>query len=262
VKILVGVVLGATAVLCLVVGKATLFALVLLLALIAAGEFFRVARERGVRPQPVVGFAGVAALYTLAFLDPELFPRRAPGVVAAALVLTAGAFVLHRRSEGATLGIATTVLGVVWIGLLGSFIIVLRGVGFRPVLAFGLMATLNDAGAFFAGRAIGKHPMAPSISPGKTWEGFAGGTIVTMITAVVVAWQLNPPFTLGRALILGALVAISAPVGDLISSAMKRDAGLKDTGASIPGHGGALDRLDSLIVSAPVFHYAFRAMIR
>lgn len=261
-KILIGVVLGAVAAVCLVLGKATLFGLVLLLALVATGEFFRVARRRGVVPQAAVGFAGVAALYTLAYLDPNLFPRRAPGVVAAVVVLAAGLTLLTRSREGATQAIATTVLGVVWIGLLGSFIIVLRGLGFRPVLAFGLMATLNDAGAFFAGRAIGRHPMAPSISPDKTWEGFAGGFVATMVTAAVVGWQLDPPLGVGRALILGALVALTAPAGDAIESAMKRDAGLKDAGGAIPGHGGALDRLDSLLVSAPVFTYAFRAMIR
>jgi phosphatidate cytidylyltransferase len=124
------------------------------------------------------------------------------------------------------------------------------------------MAALNDVGAYVAGRAIGRHPMAPAISPSKTWEGFAGGTIATMIASAVVAWQLDPPFTLGRALILGALVALAAPAGDLIESAMKREAGIKDAGGLIPGHGGALDLIDSLLISAPVFFYAFRAMIR
>jgi phosphatidate cytidylyltransferase len=262
VKILVGIAFGAVAIVCLVLGKATLFGLVLLLVLVATGELFRIARRLGVRPQTVAGFAGVAGLCILASLDPGLFPRRAPGVIAATVLLAAGIAILRRSREGATRGIATTVLAVVWIGLAGSFIIVLRGFGFRPALAFGLMATLNDAGAFFVGRTIGRHPMAPAISPDKTWEGFAGGTLVTMITALVVAWQLNPPFTLGRALILGALVAVTAPAGDAIESALKREADLKDAGGVIPLHGGALDRLDSLLISAPVFTYAFRAMIR
>ena len=261
-KVVAGVVLAGIAIACLVFSKATLFALLLVLVLVASGEFFRLARRRGVRPYPLVGFVAVAAFFAIAYGDAERLPRQAPAVVAGTLVVAAMTAVLRRHREGATLGVATTVLGAVSVGLLGSYMVVLRELGFRVVLVFGLMVILNDAGAFFSGRSLGRHPMMPGISPDKSWEGLAGGTLATLIVALIAAWKLSPPFTLGRSLILGVLVAVAAPAGDAIESAMKRDAGLKDSGGAIPGHGGALDRLDSLLVSAPVFYYALQAMIR
>jgi phosphatidate cytidylyltransferase len=125
---------------------------------------------------------------------------------------------------------------------------------------FGLMVILNDAGAWAVGRRTGRHALAPSISPDKSWEGWLGGAVFTFAVGILAGAGLDPPMTVGRGLILAALVAIAAPLGDLFESMLKRDFGVKDAGQVIPAHGGALDRLDSLIFTAPLFFYAFRAL--
>ena len=261
-KLFVGVVLGGIALACLFWSRVTVLILLLVLALIAAGELFRLARSRGARPVPVVGLVGVAAAYVIAYRENTAAPEDYPILIAAALVATA-AFVLFRRDrEGAIVSIASTVFVVVYVGMMGSYILAMRGApdGFRIVLTFGLMVVLNDAGSWAIGRTWGRHAMAPRISPTKTWEGALGGAFVTLVVGLLTGLGLDPPMTLGRGLVLAALVILAAPLGDLFESMLKRDFGVKDAGAVIPQHGGALDRLDSLLFTAPLFFYAYRAV--
>ncbi|RQP14128.1 MAG: phosphatidate cytidylyltransferase [Chryseobacterium sp.] len=113
----------------------------------------------------------------------------------------------------------------------------------------------SDSFAYFAGRMFGKHKMAPTISPKKTWEGFAGGVICTVILGAVI--QAYGPEMKGNWMIVGLLVAVFAPLGDLVESQLKRTFNVKDSGNIIPGHGGVLDRLDSFILCAPVMYIYF-----
>ncbi|MGI4872243.1 MAG: phosphatidate cytidylyltransferase [Janthinobacterium lividum] len=108
-----------------------------------------------------------------------------------------------------------------------------------------------DTGAYFAGKNFGKHKLAPSISPGKTWEGWAGGAILTLIVAASVGYFL-PTIPLGHRLVAGAVVAVFGPLGDLAESMLKRSAGVKDSGTFLPGHGGLLDRFDAFLLVLPV----------
>jgi phosphatidate cytidylyltransferase len=258
----VGVVLGGIALGCLFWSRFTLLILLLILALIAGGELFRLARARGARPVPLVGLAGIAAAYLVAYREGPTAPEKYPAVLAAALIATA-AWVLIRRDRGrALVSVAGTLFVVVYVGVMGSYMLAMRGSrdGFRIVLTFGLMVVLNDAGSWALGRAIGKRPLAPRISPSKTWEGALGGTLATAIVGLLAGIGLDPPMTLGRGLVLAGLVVIGAPLGDLFESMLKRDLGVKDAGDVIPQHGGALDRLDSLLFTAPLFFYAFRAV--
>lgn len=261
-KVVVGIVLGGVALACLFWSRFSLLILLLVLALVAAGELFRLARARGARPVPLVGLAGVAAAYVIAYREGSAAPESFAALIAAALVLTSAAVLFRKEREGAIVSIASSVFVVVYVGMMGSYILAMRGApdGFRVVLTFGLMVVLNDAGSWAVGRSFGKRALAPQISPSKTWEGVAGGAAVTLLVGLLAGLGLDPPMTVERGMILGALVVFGAPLGDLFESMLKRDFGVKDAGAVIPRHGGALDRLDSLLFTAPLFFYAYRAV--
>ncbi len=129
------------------------------------------------------------------------------------------------------------------------WVVQVRGQGWGVFLAFFLILWASDTGAYAVGKTIGRHPLAPTISPSKTWEGFLGGVVASVLVALWVSrWVFLP-----RAGWLGAAVAVSGEVGDLLESALKRDAGVKDSSRLLPGHGGVLDRLDSLLLALPVY---------
>lgn len=263
-KVVTGLAIGAVAVACLVAGPAPLLVFVLALSIIAAGELFRLVRARGHRPMPFVGFAGIASLYAVAYWRGERAPALFPAVVGASVVLAFLVMLGRRKRGGATLGLSSTVLAILYPGLLGAYVIVLRRSphGFRLAMVFGLMVVLHDTGSFFAGTTFGRRPLAPRVSPDKTWEGFLGGTIATFAVGAVAVLLFDPPFTWPTALVLAALVSAAAPLGDLSESLLKRDLGTKDSGKIFPGHGGALDRIDSAMFAAPIFFYAFRVLAR
>lgn len=129
-----------------------------------------------------------------------------------------------------------------------------NGFGWEAFMLFILIWS-SDSFAYFSGRMFGKHKMAPRISPKKTWEGFAGGVICTLILGFFIENQM--PEMRGNWIIIGLLVSIFAPLGDLVESQLKRTFGVKDSGNIIPGHGGILDRLDSFIICAPVVYLYF-----
>ncbi len=131
----------------------------------------------------------------------------------------------------------------------------------RSLVLFAMLTTFAyDTGAFFVGRAFGRHRLAPTISAGKTWEGVAGGTASALVVGLLIRWlsiSALGSFPLSPALVVGAaaLVAMAAQTGDLVESAIKRSAGVKDTGTLLPGHGGMLDRLDSLLFTGAAIYY-------
>jgi phosphatidate cytidylyltransferase len=157
---------------------------------------------------------------------------------------------------------ALTLGAALWLGWLISHFTLLRdlsppfglGIGTRwMVLAF-LVTWINDSAAYFVGKTIGRHPCAPYLSPKKTWEGTIGGWFGGVAATMLLGyWLVDLPWTHGLA--LGALVATVAPFGDLAKSMVKRQMGVKDFGALIPGHGGMFDRIDSLLFVAPVMYY-------
>ena len=116
----------------------------------------------------------------------------------------------------------------------------------------------GDTFAYFGGRLIGRHKMAPTTSPGKTWEGFVFGTLATVFVAFVALYKQDF-LTVGESIALGAIIAVAAPVGDLFESLLKRDAGVKDSGRLLGGHGGMLDRLDAFLFAAPAAYFAILA---
>jgi phosphatidate cytidylyltransferase len=146
-------------------------------------------------------------------------------------------------------------LGVAYVPLLAAFAVLLLtrpdGVGLVITLIGGVAA--YDTLAYFAGRAFGRRRIAPSISPGKTIEGTIGATLGTVVVMAFAAPRLGP-WDIGQAAILGAAVCVMAPLGDLFESLLKRDLGIKDTGVLLPGHGGALDRIDAILFCAPAVY--------
>jgi phosphatidate cytidylyltransferase len=149
-----------------------------------------------------------------------------------------------------------------WLGWLASHFILLRdlspefglGLGTRWLVVVFLVTWINDTGAYLVGKGIGRHPCCPYLSPKKTWEGTVGGWFFGLTATVLLAhWLVGLPW--GQGLALGALAATLAPFGDLAKSMVKRQLGVKDFAALIPGHGGMFDRIDSLLFVAPVVYY-------
>ncbi|OKL46536.1 hypothetical protein BSR29_06100 [Boudabousia liubingyangii] len=155
--------------------------------------------------------------------------------------------------------IAVSAFALGYVPLLASFAVLLLLRGIWPVLLFVLITVGNDTGGYIAGVMFGKHPMAPSISPKKSWEGFAGSITATLLIGTIGMYLMGARPWWG--IILGLLCAVTATAGDLAESLLKRDLGLKDMGNILPGHGGVMDRLDSLLVTAPacflIMHMAF-----
>ncbi|HEY1627985.1 MAG TPA: phosphatidate cytidylyltransferase [Streptosporangiaceae bacterium] len=180
--------------------------------------------------------------------------------LAAATGLTVLAVIAYRLVRGGTAGFvrdaSAGVFAAIYIPFLASFVAAMLspGDGARRVLTWVIVTICSDIGGYFAGITLGrgsKHPMAPAISPKKTWEGFSGSA-VACLAAGALTMTLLLHGKLWQGLILGAAAVVAAIAGDLVESAIKRDLDIKDMGSLLPGHGGVLDRIDSLLVTAPV----------
>jgi phosphatidate cytidylyltransferase len=240
---------------CYALGRTAFFVLAAAVILFALFELLDALRQQGRRPQLLLGLAFCLALLVSAYVrKPEWVLAVAAAAPASSLLL---ALRTHRTSS-ATDGVAWTILGLAWIGGGGAgavSILALRSQGVRLLIGFILIAAADDIAAYFVGTAWGRHKMAPSISPAKTWEGAAGGLAGALIVALVLI-PLGTKLDLAEAAGLGALVALLAPLGDLVESMVKRELGIKDSGTLLPGHGGMLDRLDAILFCAPaVFLY-------
>jgi phosphatidate cytidylyltransferase len=179
-----------------------------------------------------------------------------PTAVVAVLAMTCLAVLVWRMAEGAdgflrdaTAGLFTTV----YVPLLASFAVLMlaQDSGYKRVLVFLFLPIANDTGGYATGVFFGKHKLAPKISPGKTWEGLAGSLVITAgVGALTLTTMLHGKAWQGA--LLGIAAVASATLGDLIESVIKRDLGVKDMGNLLPGHGGIMDRLDSMLATAPV----------
>lgn len=257
-------------------GGWVLAALLMLVAALGAGELARMAAGKGVRVLAPLSAAGAAAFVAAAALSPEAGPAAAPwAAVLPVLALTAlTAAIWARGVEGSPLlAVSATVFGAAYAGCLLSFGLFLRhlpGVaspahGTALLFAPVLLTWANDSFAYFVGRAMGKRKLVPRVSPGKTVEGTVGALVGTVAVAVGYSFVLArfPAYHVSpvEAAVFGALVSAAAVVGDLAESLLKRDAGVKDSGTLLPGHGGALDRFDSLFFTLPMAYAVFRMWV-
>ena len=230
-------------------------------------EFYVLAKRRDLKPDAAIGYLAAAGLFTVFyFTDPgpgsdllmmQMIPLILMVFTAATLIaatLRGAPFDKIIASTGAT------ILGVLYVVLLGGHLVALR-TGFNQALSADLLSFFflvlmgSDTGAYYVGRAIGKHKLAPSISPGKTWEGVAGGLLAGLLMATIAHFWFFRELPLKLALPLAVVMTVVGVLGDLTESALKRGAGAKDAANILPGHGGLLDRLDSLLFNAPVIYY-------
>lgn len=230
------------------------------LTLIGLYELYAIARARQISPETIGGMlAGTIVALSGYFGSLTLTNYLLYG----GCLLVAALHVV--RGHYAVAGLAGTIFGVVYVGWFAAHLVLLHGIpqvgpGFVTMLFVAVVVT--DTAAFFVGRAIGKHKLAPKVSPGKTWEGAAGGFVFTILGMAVV-WYLQqhylgaflPDWTLGRYLYAGMVLSIASQVGDLAESCLKRDAGWKDSGSFFPGHGGVLDRCDGFLFASPFLYY-------
>ena len=236
-----------------------LFALAACVAIVGLHEF--AAMTRPLRPLVLAGYVGVLAMLVGVELGGVAW------LLAAVLGTLLAAFVLQGLAgtrQPATVAIGTTVLGAVWIGLGLAHVLLLRGLpddGRTAVFTVLLAVFAADTLAFFAGRLMGRHKLAPRISPAKTWEGFVAGTLAAVAVAFFALYEERETFlTIPEALILGGAIALAAALGDLFESALKRDLQVKDSGNLLGGHGGVLDRIDSHLFAAPAAFYVILAV--
>jgi phosphatidate cytidylyltransferase len=224
---------------------------------IALHEYFRLLAARGLEPQRLTGLLVGTAL----LLDVARPSGPHPPFWPAAIVLLLGRALARPDLAGAVPAAAATLLGAVYLGALGGTMVALRSLdpaeGPWRVLLLLVIVMGADTLAFFAGHALGRHRLAPAVSPGKTVEGALGGVVGGVAGAFVVRELGLPGLPALHVAGLGVLVSVLGIVGDLDESLLKRWAGVKDSGALFPGHGGMLDRLDSLLFGAPVLYYYF-----
>lgn len=244
----------------LLLARAWLAVAVVALALgVGLFEFFSLLRARGIRPMRAVGLFLAAAL----FLD-VVFPGwlGVPFAPLGALLLLSVTLARGADLESVSAA-AHTLLGALYLGALGGTIGALRllspvGEGGWRVVLLLVVLVFSDSFAFFVGHVAGRRRLAPAVSPGKSVEGAVGGVLGGVVGAFVVRSLGLPGLPATDAAILGAAVAVMGIVGDLDESLLKRWAGVKDSGRLFPGHGGMLDRLDSLLFGAPVLYYYFQ----
>jgi phosphatidate cytidylyltransferase len=230
------------------------------LAAVAAGiglhEFWLLTRR--LRPLAPAGYVGAG----LALVAAEL--GSVEWMVGGVMTTLALAFLLKGISatrQAATASISATVTGAVWIGLGMGFLILIRELpdhGRLAAFTVLLAVWAGDTLAYFGGRLLGRHKMAPRTSPGKTWEGFFFGAVTTVFVTFVAFYEQDF-LTIGDSVALGVAIAVAAPLGDLFESLLKRDMEVKDSGRLLGGHGGMLDRLDALLFAAPVAYYTILA---
>lgn len=249
-------------------------------ALLSVGgtlEMYRAVKKQGGEPSEFLGILACIAFQIIAWTHNG--QQFGPYLPASLLLLVIATLLteLFKRRPRPIVTIGTTVLGAVYVGWLFSYLTLLHGMqpgmirfsganipllippvahttpGEWLVIFVSACTWMCDTGALFFGKALGRHKLAPTVSPGKTWEGSIGGVLTSLVTGAALGWWLHLPMV--HALGLAALCAVAGQVGDLCESVIKRDLGIKDFGVLLPGHGGILDRIDSMLFSAPLAYY-------
>ena len=263
VAIATGVGIAALALVCFKLGTVATLALATVVVTLAAAEAYAALRRSGRRPATLLGLAATIAVMVTAYTKGvAALPLVAMLVLVTAMVW----YLVGADRSSAVEGVSATVLGFLWVGVLGSFSALILAPSIYPhrhgvaFLLGAVVATVAaDVGALAVGSVIGRHQLAPHVSPNKTWEGWVGGAVLAVVASVFITGHVHP-WTPTKAAILGAVIAVVGPVGDLCESLVKRDLGLKDMGSLLPGHGGVLDRVDALLFALPATYYLVRVL--
>jgi phosphatidate cytidylyltransferase len=250
-RVIVGVVLAVLGLVIVLHGGWAYFAVAMGIALLGLHEFYRLLRVY--RPLALAGFVGIVLMVWVAWVRS---PQSLMGVLALSLLISFALGAVPGPRPGVSVRIAITMLGLIYLGLgVGHLELIRRladGQGYALMVVFGTWA--GDTVAYFTGRYFGATPMAPRLSPKKTWEGFAGGFIGTVLLVVFIGLYYR---AIGEfhSLVIGITIGLIGPLGDLFESLVKRDVEIKDAGRFLPGHGGILDRFDAMLFSAVAVYY-------
>lgn len=248
-------------------GGIAFLVLVVLISVLAAWELGGLFRLAGSRPHRVLALLVAAASPVAAYLATKsgrgdaALPAALP-VVAVALAAPIASLLRHGEGRRPLADVAATAWMAIYAGWLPAHLVLLSGLGVRWALYAIVLTWILDTGAYAIGRVIGRHRLAPRVSPGKTWEGAAGGTMLAAAAAIAFRGWFKGELSVAESLIMGIAVAVAGITGDLAESLLKRDAGVKDASGLLPGHGGILDRFDSLFFTGPAVYYLARIVAR
>ncbi len=274
-RVITGFVFGIIALACMIFGGLPLLLLIAVIVYLCSKEYVDILKHKGFYPSMKVILFADAVFAIIAYFNKfNLVP-----VAFTIGTISAFMWVLFRGRQPYIANASTTILGFVYSGWFPLHLLFLRDLGsdnhtslqmffktdifnagFGYVLFLFFLVILTDVGCYYFGMNLGKHKLAPVISPNKTIEGSLGGAFCAVIGGFIIAYFIKLPWY--HALIAGILVTICAQVGDLCESLIKRDAGVKDSGDLLPGHGGFLDRTDSYIFTIPVMYYYFAFFVQ
>lgn len=268
-RMLTGLIMGVIALWCLQRGGVALLALIAIFVYLGSKEYVQILEYKGFYPSLKVMFFSDAIFGMLAYFN--RFDLVA--IVFTICSLSAFLWVIFKGRQPYIANVSTTILGFVYGGWFPLHLLLIRDFGYSSgflkldiqnaglgyVVFLFATVILTDTGCYYFGKKFGKHKLSPVISPNKTVEGSIGGAICAIIGAVIIGHFIN--LELYHCLILGFLCTFFAQMGDLAESLIKRDAGVKDSGKLLPGHGGFLDRLDSYVLTIPVMFYYLKYFV-
>lgn len=256
-RMLTGFIMGTITMGCIMLGGPFILVMLSIIIFFASKEYVKILEHKGFYPSLKIILASEAILAVITYFD------RVEYVASALIVCTFASFmwVLFRGRQPYIANVATTILGFVYCGYFPLHLLLLRdissaqyhdGLGFVVMMFTAIL--LTDVGCYYAGSRFGKHKLAPVVSPNKTIEGSMGGAICAILGAIVIGYFIQGVVWY-VSFFAGLFCTVFAQIGDLCESLLKRDAGVKDSGNSLPGHGGFLDRTDSFIFTIPVMYY-------
>ena len=271
-RIVTGTILGVIVFASLLIGGWVLFILTLLIIILATKEYVAILKHKGFYPSVKIILFADLFFALLAYLNRFNMLSFAITICS----ISAFVWVLFRGRQPYIANAATTILGFIYGGLFPLYLIFLRDIGSDPVYSYMFKSTgecagkgivvlifftvlLTDTGCYYFGTKFGKHKLAPVISPNKTIEGSIGGTVCAAAVSLLIGYLNHIAWY--HCIIAGVLIALFAQIGDLCESLIKRDAGVKDSGNTLPGHGGFLDRTDSYVFTLPVLYYYFQYIV-
>jgi len=270
-RLLTGAIFGFSALACLLNGGIALLSLIFLFMCLGSREYVEILKNKGFFPSFKIVIVANIILALLSYFN------RFDLVTVALTWASISAFiwVLFKGRQPYIVNVATTILGVVYCGWFPLHLLFLRGLnaenyqgflklnlqndGLGYVMLLFVVVVLTDTGGYYFGKKFGKTLLSPTVSPKKTIEGAIGGTVCALVGALIVGYFIKLPWY--HSLIAGLLITSFAQIGDLCESLIKRDAGVKDSGTLLPGHGGLLDRTDSYILSVPVLFYYLKYFV-
>ena len=256
--ILTALLLAGVLIASLVLSRPAFIVFLLGIVTLALLELLTVLRARATRPARPVVLAMGALLVVGAYLE-------GPAALSFGLLVTILAafawYLVDRGRTEVTRNVAATVFAVLYVPFMAAHLSLVVGRAEHYVgalLGYAALVVIYDTGAYATGATLGRRPIAPQVSPNKSWEGAIGATIVCLAAGAFLL-PLWEPWTLASGLVLAAATCVVAPLGDLSESMLKRDLAVKDMGSILPGHGGMLDRVDALLFMAPVLYYVLAA---